>query len=480
MSIRLRLALAFAAGTAVLLLVGGVLFVDALAGSLRSSLVAGLQTRETTLLQTVGGGNGGGVNFPDSAVAQAPSGSLAAALADGTLYQVLSPGGAVSDSTRALRGLALLSASLVHQAQSHPVLAQVRLPGRGAPLLALGEVIPGSQDVLVVATSLQTTDHAVGRVATDLLVGGPVAVLLAGAGAWLLARAALAPVERMRRQAAELSERDAGARLPVPSSRDEVSALARTMNGLLERLHAALSRQRGFVAMAGHELRTPLTTLRVDLELGARPDATPAEVSAAVTGALEETERLVRLTEDLLLLARGDSGTSWVALRPLDLRQLLEDSAARFASVAARRQVGLVCLGPDHLPALGDGERLSQVVDNLVDNALHFAPAGSQVELRADAGDAGVTIEVGDRGPGFPAEFLPRAFDRFSRPDDSRDRRAGGTGLGLAIVRSVVEAHGGTVRAFNRDGGGASVRVWLPSAPLPEVAAHSLLTGGGS
>jgi two-component system OmpR family sensor kinase len=250
----------------------------------------------------------------------------------------------------------------------------------------------------------------------------------------------------------------------VPAGRDEIARLGETMNALLERLQQALSHQRAFVADAGHELRTPLTTLRTELELAGRPGRDKDSLIAAVQAAAMDTDRLIRLAEDLLTLARADSAQVILEREPLELAALVVDSVTAVTALARSKSVDLeLALSP--VTVMGDRDRLRQVVDNLLDNALRHAPPGSTltVTLSAHAAPTGAVLRVMDEGPGFPTEFLPHAFDRFARADPARTDGPG-TGLGLAIVASLVGAHGGSVAAGNRAAGGASVRVELPLA----------------
>ena len=301
----------------------------------------------------------------------------------------------------------------------------------------------------------------------ELAVGGAVFIAVAGLGAYGLARAALSPVERLRRQVAALSERGAApgagvAAVEVPPTQDEVAALAGTMNDLLGRLQRALARQRAFVADASHELRNPLAVLRGELELAARPGRGLAELTAAVRGAGAEAERLARLTEDLLLLARSDEGRFGLRLERTDIGILLRRGAKLAGSrLAAAGVTGRVDVPPGTYADV-DPDRILQAVDNLVGNALRFAPRGSVIVLAARAGGRDLEIDVSDDGPGFPVGFLPHAFERFTRPDSGRSRGDGGAGLGLAIVRAIAVAHGGTATAANKPGGGAVVRLRLP------------------
>jgi two-component system OmpR family sensor kinase len=322
--------------------------------------------------------------------------------------------------------------------------------------------------MLTVGVETDVSDAAVDRAVSALLLGGPPAALLAGLGAWLLAGATLRPVERMRRQAADISDQDLDRRLAVPATRDEVAALAITINDLLSRLGEALDRERGFVADAGHELRTPLAILRTELELAARPGRTREALADAVAQAGQETDRLIRLAEDLLLLARADNRQPFLRPVPLSLPDLLEAAARGARARAEARSVEVVVDCPPELDIEADPDRLRQAVDNLLDNASRHAPDGSTVDVTASVLREGViAVDVTDRGAGFPPEFLPQAFDRFRRAEASRARDSGGSGLGLAIVRAVAQAHGGTASATNRQAGGAAVRIVIPRSPHP-------------
>jgi len=271
-------------------------------------------------------------------------------------------------------------------------------------------------------------------------------------------------VERMRREVASLSERDTDATIEVPGTKDEIAALATTMNAILLRLQRALSRQRAFVADASHELRTPFAVMQAELELAAKPGRSYEELIEAIHNAGEEAARLSRLSEDLLLLARSDEEQFALRVEESSLAALLERSAARAS--AHGEGAGVTCR-VDVAAGLGgriDPDRIRQAVDNLVDNARRFAPSGTEIVIRARAEGADLVVCVVDSGPGFPREFLPHAFERFRRPDAGRTRSDGGAGLGLAIVHAIVVAHGGSALARNRPEGGAEVTVRLPGA----------------
>lgn len=313
-------------------------------------------------------------------------------------------------------------------------------------------------DVLVVARSLRPTEETLRHVFRGLVVAGPVGLLLATLGGYLLAAAALRPVESMRQRASAISAKTAHARLPVPPSRDEIRELAETLNDMLERLEAALDHERRFVADASHELRTPLALLKTELELALRRPRSQDELRAAVASAAEETDRLVRLAEDLLLIARSDQTDLPLRLEELDLAEVLSALAGRFAERAANAARRIVLELSPEACVRADPSRIEEAVGNLLDNALTHG-AGT-ITVRTRPRDATIEIHVLDEGDGFGPELAQRAFDRFSRGDDARSR--GGSGLGLAIVLAIAQAHGGTA-SVGRARGGADVWISLPA-----------------
>jgi signal transduction histidine kinase len=332
--------------------------------------------------------------------------------------------------------------------------------GQRTRVVVTAAPLAGEQVLVAVGTDTDISDDAVERVQAALSIGGPLAVLLAAAGAWLLADAALRPVQRMRREADGIGDHDPDRRLAVPATRDEVAALGTTLNGVFDRLHSALQRERRFVADASHELRTPLEILRTELDLAVRPGRTAKAMRAAIDDAGQETDRLIRLTEDLLLLARADNHETVLQPVPIELRELLSTSIRRGRARDHQPPVVLDC--SEELRVVADADRLVQIVDNLLDNAIRHSPPHTPVHLTATRDHSQVTIDVSDEGPGLPDEFQPRAFERFQRAEQADPR---GTGLGLSVVRAIAQAHGGSADIANHPDGGARVTVRLPLLP---------------
>jgi signal transduction histidine kinase len=333
-------------------------------------------------------------------------------------------------------------------------------------LFAVPITVDGRRAVLVVGRSVASRTETLHRLAREFLFAAPAALLVAILSGYLLAAAALRPVEAMRRRARAISASTPGARLPVPQARDEISALAVTLNDMLDRLERALEHERRFVADASHELRTPLSLLRGELELALRRTRSHGELVAAVRSAAEETERLAQLAEDLLLIARSDQSGIPLRRETVDPGAVLEIVRERFLSRAEDLGRTIEVLSSETQLIDADPLRLEQAVGNLVDNALTHGRG--TVLLWARLGSNALELHVSDEGPGFPAGFADRAFDRFSRADEARSTP--GTGLGLAIVAAIARAHEGSVDS------GPGADVWL-SLPVRSKGGASA-TGG--
>jgi len=445
--IRVRLALAFALVALVLVAVGGLLFERSFRNGLRSSLEPGLRRQAAATSPSFrnqfdqGGASPHVVNEGDD------------------VAQLLDSNGRLLVTTKEAGRRPIVDANVVRRAQRRETFADATLDAEQEQFRVRAKLDQGGR-VLIVATSLEPTNAAVGRVRNALLAGGAIAVVLAGVGGWVLAAAALRPVDRMRRKAADITEHDVRARLPVPATRDELQDLAMTMNVLLAELQDALQRQRAFVADAGHELRTPLSVLRTELELASRPTRTPAELRDAVAQAARETDRLGQLAEGLLFLAKRDERTE-APFEVITLQPMLDAAIDAGQRRACEQQVQMELDTSAPVTARVAPSLLRPAVDNLLGNALRHSSPGSTITVRLRNSNASAVIEVVDEGPGFPTEFLDHAFERFSRGDSARGP-TGGAGLGLAIVRAVAEVHGGSAEAANRPMGGAVVTIRIP------------------
>jgi signal transduction histidine kinase len=436
--IRVRMTLAFGACTAIVLIALGVFLHQRLADELDASLRAGLRTRAGDLAGQVA--RSSTPTLPENALIERGD-DLAQILDRSGRIIVAAPGSPVEpmlnpeQSARAQQGVLVVDRASLEDDDDDVVLVAA----------------PAGRYVAVVGSDLQPRDNALESLDGLLIVGIPIAVILASGAGFLVAGGGLRPVERMRRRAAEIGTGDLTERLPVPAAQDEVGRLAATLNAMLGRLQDGFARERTFVADASHELRTPIARLKAELELATSNRRTTEELRAAVRSSAVEVELLERLTNDLLVLARADQGRLPIRPESVHLRPFLID-------VAARADLGpeaVTC--PDDLTVEVDPIRLVQAVGNLLDNAQRHGEGRVRIAVDLDA--TTITIHVLDDGPGIPESLRPAAFDRFSRADEARE--SGGAGLGLSIVAAIAIAHGGSA------GLGAGADVWLQ---LPRVA----------
>jgi signal transduction histidine kinase len=340
---------------------------------------------------------------------------------------------------------------------SGPIAARVRELGGGSavgtPIVVDGRLWGLATAGSTLARPLPPDTEARLTDFTDL-----VAMAIANAQS----RAALRPVERMRSLAEQITEHELSGRLPESDAADEIAALGRTLNAMLDRIEAAVARERRVVSNASHELRTPLTTLRAEVDLALMGDRGKPELRAALESAAEEARRMSRLADDLLVLARADQGRLPLRPEPLAVRELLEHAAGRARAATELRARSIVVRDvPDGWAVRADPDRAAQALDNLITNALRYGDGA--ITLTARSNDDHIELHVTDEGHGFPDELLPLAFERFGRGHHARSNEPG-SGLGLALVEAVAVAHGGHADARNRRDGGADVSIALPSA----------------
>jgi heavy metal sensor kinase len=296
-----------------------------------------------------------------------------------------------------------------------------------------------------------------------LVVLVPLGVALAAAGGAFIARAALADVDEMSRGARRLTAEDLARRIRLRGAGDELDHLAETLNAMLARLQAAFVQMRRFTADAAHELRTPLTALKGGIEVAMRAERSAAEYRAVLQSSLEEVERLVRLSEDLLLLSRSSAGVGAPRTR-VELEPIVLDVLDVGARLGQRRGVSVRLETVEPAAVVGDASALRRATLNLVENAVKYTPAGGKVELSLARADGAAVLAVQDTGLGIDPADAERIFDPFVRLDAARARETGGSGLGLAIARSIVVSHGGTVAVESAPGAGTRFTIRLPLA----------------
>ena len=382
---------------------------------------------------------------------------------DESFAEIVTADGEVLDSTPQLGGALVLDPEqLTRAAGGATFFTHSGVPGieGDARVLAAPTELDGRPVIAVVGSSLGDHDEAVSELARLLLIGGPIALLLASLAGYWVAGSALRPVDAMRRRAAEISAHEPGARLPVPEARDELSRLGETLNEMLARLEQALARERRFVDDASHELRTPLALHKVELELALLHARDEAELRAAINSAGDEIDRLIALAEQLLVVARSEDGELGINPERLAIDDVLGAIGARFEARAARAERRLEVEPTDGELLVADRARIEQALTNLVENA--FMHGAGTVRIEARRSDDLIELHVTDEGDGIPEDFIGRAFELFSRADAARGR--GGSGLGLAVVDSIARAHGGSAHARNGPEGGADVWIERPAA----------------
>jgi len=319
----------------------------------------------------------------------------------------------------------------------------------------------GQPFVIQVAGPRQGTDQTLGRVLTALLLAVPILVLVSAAGGAFLAGRALRPIDRITRTARLIGAGDLHERLGLPPRDDEVGRLASTFDAMLDRLEGTFRRQRQFTADASHELRTPLTILQGEVEVALRRRRTVEAYEATLGTIREQVEGMTGIVEDLLALARADSGQVELDRELVELDELVRRAAAHARPLFDAKGLRLTLKVEPGILVIGDPDTLTRVVANLLGNAARYTDrGGARLEL-ASGGDWAHLV-MRDTGIGIAPEHLERIFERFYRADKARSRAAGGSGLGLAIARWVVEAHGGTIGAESEVGHGSVFRVALP------------------
>jgi signal transduction histidine kinase len=451
--LRVRVTLASAASIALILGALSFFVYTRLQAELVRAADAGLRARAEAIASVTGRHGAAGFDAPDGAA--------------GSFTQILTPAGGLKMSSGpwapSLSGAALRA---IREGEFVNLPAARGRPALHAFVLPVSE---GQRLFVVVGSSMAQVSHTLAGLRLLLVTAGPAALALACLAAWLLAAAALRPVERMRREADAISTSGPGRRLPVPGANDEVARLGRTLNSLLGRLQAAADREQRLLDDASHELRTPLSILKAELDLTLSRARAPEELEAALRSASEETDRLARLAEDLLVLSRARAAGLGIHRMSTSLRDLLDRACAGHQARASDRGIRIEWLAPA-VKIQVDPMRLRQALDNLLDNAIRYGPEADGL-IRVEAGVSGEVAKIvtENSGPGFAGDVLPRAFEPFVR-GGSDVTPEHGAGLGLAIVQAIAQAHGGTAAVQNVPGGArVTMTLTLDSGPVPDA-----------
>ena len=335
--------------------------------------------------------------------------------------------------------------------------------GDGVRIIATPINVVGTHYTVVVAQNLSEQADRLESAAQAVFFGIPLALLVAAAGGYLLARKSFAPVTMMSVKARQIGAETLDERIEIGNERDELGFLAATLNGLLERLQLAFESQRRFMADASHELRTPIAIIQGEADVAlARGDRPAGDYRESIEVMQRAARKLTRIVQNLFLLARGDAGRYPTSMSRFYLGEVAGDCIRGMRSVAQARGVELRCSALEDIVIVADEELIHRLVLNLVENAVKFTPGGGRVHVDVRAGDGTCTIRVADTGLGIPPADRERIFERFFRGDRARPQNAGGAGLGLPIARWIAEVHGGELRLEHSDAEGSVFVAVLP------------------
>ena len=332
--------------------------------------------------------------------------------------------------------------------------------------------LPGMQGMPPGGPPIESGAIAVGRSTTDideslaglirtLAIAGPLTLVLAGAGGIFLAQRALKPVDQITRTAREIEESDLSRRIPV-QSKDELGRLASTLNQMIERLEKAFKRQQRFTSDASHELRTPLAVIQAESTLALNKERTANEYKQSLEIVSNESMLMAKVVDQLLTLARADSGKEQLSFEELDLSELFTGVAAHAEILCRDKGLEFHSDRMETILVSGDRAKLRELFLNLLDNAIRYSPDGGKISLTLRRAEESAVISIADIGIGISEEDIPYIFERFYRVDKARSRVENGAGLGLAICKYIAEIHGGRIEIVSRLGEGSTFSVWLP------------------
>jgi heavy metal sensor kinase len=320
----------------------------------------------------------------------------------------------------------------------------------------------GKVFLLQVGMSLQAKQIALDRFIWLMLWLIPLGLVVAGGSGWFMAKRVLKPVQSIAFAARRIEVSHLNQRIPLMGSGDEFDQLATTFNETFSHLENAVGEMKQFTASIAHELRTPLTALRGEAEIALLHSQSTEDFQRVLSSQLEEFQKLTRLIDQLLTLARAEAGEFRLQRAIVPLDPLLKYIVDSLGLLASEKGVSLVLESNPGIVVRGDKEWLERALLNLLDNAIKYTPDGGRVTIRAAKEPSRVRIEIEDTGEGIPSEALPRIFERFYRADPARDKAVEGVGLGLSLVKWIVEEHGGTIEAASHPGDGSRFTILLP------------------
>jgi len=346
----------------------------------------------------------------------------------------------------------------------------------GVPLRVLTLPVRAGGETYIVQLAYPLDDfyEALDRFRRVLFLSSPLLLLLASAGGYWLSRRAFAPVDQIMREARSIGAQNLSSRLLVPHTGDELQRLSETLNGMLARLEQAFRRITQFTADASHELRTPVALMRTRAEIVLRRPRSEEEYRETLRQILEDLQRTSSLIENLMLLARADSGTEALQRTRINMVESVGAACLEGRTLAETKQISFLEELPESPVWIeGDSNSLRRLFLILLDNAVKYTPPQGRITVSLRSSDGCAVTEVRDTGIGIAAEDLPHIFERFFRADRARSRETGGAGLGLSIGQWIAQAHGGTIRAFSKPGEGSVFQVQIPLAGEEEKAVGS-------
>jgi len=391
----------------------------------------------------------------------------------GQFIQVLDSSGKLGSSSQNLEHRRLPLSHFAMQRVVHGEMVFETFDDKPAPIrmLTYPVIVRGRmRNIVQVASSLETVDHALQNVKRMLALGIPSLLLVALWGGWFLAGRALNPMDSVVDAISNLDADSLDARIIEEKGTLEVRELARSFNALLGRLEDSFRRVKEFTADASHELRTPLTVLRGETEVALRKPRSTEEYQDVLASTLEEVHRMSRIVEDLLLLAKGDLGEAPVNKTSLDLNEVLGDIALQAQLVSETKNISVIFEEAPSIKIMADPLRIRQLFWNILNNAIKYTPQDGMIYISIKTeNNENVKVAISDTGIGIPEQDLPHIFERFYRVDKHRARSQGGSGLGLAICKWITTAHGGKIEVHSNPGEGSVFTIVLPRVTEDEM-----------